>query len=200
MSKPGIVNIRGKEYSTVALRVQKFREEHPEWTIKTEVKRLDSAMVLIEASIMDETGRLRSNGHAQEFQGDGDINRTAYVENCETSAIGRALAAFGMAGTEFASADELTNALTSKKGPVITPASGMFEKQALDMQNHLLDLAHRITALHKKGDIGGALDEWISGKEGLDEEQQAAAWTKLDSKVRSDLKREGEFRKEKEAA
>lgn len=82
----------------------------------------------------------------------------------------------------------------------ITPASGFFEKQTLDMQNHIMDFAYRISSLHKKGDVAGALDEWLAGKVDLDEEQQAAAWTKLDSKVRSALKALGEARKEKEAA
>jgi len=33
----GIVNIRGKEYMTVALRVQQFRESHTDWSIVTEI-------------------------------------------------------------------------------------------------------------------------------------------------------------------
>lgn len=70
----------------------------------------------------------------------------------------------------------------------ITPSSGMFEKQSLDMQNHLRDLAHRVESLHKKGDVAGARDEWVAGKADLDEEQQAAGWSLIDSKARSAIK------------
>ena len=70
----------------------------------------------------------------------------------------------------------------------ITPASGFFEKQPLDMQNHLRDLAHRVESLHKRNDVAGARDEWVAGKADLDEEQQAAGWSLIDSKARSAIK------------
>lgn len=70
----------------------------------------------------------------------------------------------------------------------ITPASGFLEKQTTDMQNHLRDLAHRVESLHKRNDVTGAKDEWVAGKSDLDEEQQAAAWTLIDSKARSAIK------------
>lgn len=83
----------------------------------------------------------------------------------------------------------------------IRPASGFFEAQTVDMQNHLLDIARRVTALHKKGDIAGATDEWISSKKDLDAEQLAAAWDQMESNVRTAIKREGTSRdKQKEAA
>jgi hypothetical protein len=83
---------------------------------------------------------------------------------------------------------------------VITPASGMFEQQTVDMQNHLLDIGHRVSSLFKKGDVAGAWDEWSSAVHELDEIQRAAAWSKLESQVRSGLKRESDSRKEKAAA
>jgi hypothetical protein len=70
----------------------------------------------------------------------------------------------------------------------ITPASGMLEKQPIDMQNHLRDIAHRVESLHKRQDTKGARDEWVASKVDLDEEQQAAAWALIDSKARSAIK------------
>jgi hypothetical protein len=70
----------------------------------------------------------------------------------------------------------------------ITPASGMLEKQSTDMQNHLRDLAHRVETLFKRNDVTGARDEWVAGKDGLDEEQQSAGWALIDSKARSAIK------------
>jgi hypothetical protein len=41
-----------------------------------------------------------ATGYAEEVRGAGNVNRTSHVENCETSAVGRALANAGMAGTD----------------------------------------------------------------------------------------------------
>ena len=44
---------------------------------------------------------LIATGYAEEVRGQGNVNRTSHVENCETSAIGRALANAGMAGSDM---------------------------------------------------------------------------------------------------
>lgn len=107
----GIVNIRGKEYQTVALRVQKFREAHPDWEISTEIVELTKEYVIMKAHIYNAECRRISTGHAEEFRNASQINSTSALENAETSAIGRALAAAGWGGTEFASANEVQNAI-----------------------------------------------------------------------------------------
>ncbi len=100
----GIINIRGKEYQTVALRVAKFRASHPNWTIRSEIVHIDADQVLMRAEILDESGRLLADGFAEEWRASSQINKTSAVENCQTSAIGRALACAGFGGSEFASA------------------------------------------------------------------------------------------------
>jgi hypothetical protein len=107
----GVVNIRGKEYQTVALRVQKFREEHKDWELSTEIIKADDVVVIMQARIYNADGKCISTGHAEEFRANGQINSTSALENAETSAIGRALAAAGWGGTEFASANEVQNAI-----------------------------------------------------------------------------------------
>ncbi len=111
MSNSGIVNIRGKEYQTVALRVQKFREEHPEWELSTEIIEANEKFVIMQARIYNYDGKCIATGHAEEFRAASQINSTSALENAETSAIGRALAAAGWGGTEFASANEVQNAM-----------------------------------------------------------------------------------------
>ena len=111
MSNSGIVNIRGKEYQTVALRVQKFREAHPEWELSTEIIEANEKFVIMQARIYNTDGKCIATGHAEEFRANGQINSTSALENAETSAIGRALAAAGWGGTEFASANEVQNAI-----------------------------------------------------------------------------------------
>ena len=102
----GIIDIRGKDYRTVALRVHNFRENTENYGIETEIVSIDETRVIVRAVIKDEYGRILATGHAEETRGRG-INATSALENCETSAIGRALAAYGYAGTEFASDNEI---------------------------------------------------------------------------------------------
>jgi hypothetical protein len=107
----GIVNIKGKEYMTVALRVKTFREAHPDWELSTEIIKADDIVVIMQARVYTDLGKCISTGHAEEFRAVGQINSTSALENAETSAIGRALAAAGWGGTEFASANEVQNAI-----------------------------------------------------------------------------------------
>jgi hypothetical protein len=123
MADTGKVNIHGKEYETVASRVQRFREKHgDEYGIQTEIVSLSDDAVVMKANIYKLgtgglVGHLVATGHAEEKRAASQINRTSALENAETSAIGRALAAFGMAGTEYASADEVATAITQQRAP-----------------------------------------------------------------------------------
>lgn len=116
----GIVNIRGKEYKTVALRVNEFREStiYKGWSIMTEIVKLDDDQCVIKTQIVNPESKIVATGHAQEFRKASQINGTSYVENCETSSIGRALACLGLAGSEFASANEVVNAIHQQSNPV----------------------------------------------------------------------------------
>jgi len=125
------VDIRGKSYLTVAERIQTFRKDHPKWGICTTLVESGNP-VIVKAEIvmpwelaheegLDECRSLDSNepyviatGWAEEDRTLGNINKTSAVENCETSAIGRALAALGYAGSEYASADEVSNAIVQQ--------------------------------------------------------------------------------------
>lgn len=113
----GTIAIHGKEYQTVALRVSRFRETHPDWALTTTVLARDPECVVMQASIADESGRILATGHAEEYRKASQINRTSALENAETSAIGRALAALGFGGTEFATANEVQNAIHQQSEP-----------------------------------------------------------------------------------
>ena len=107
----GIVPIHGKQYKTVAYRVKEFRSQYPDYTVSTELVEANDTLVVMKASISNEQGRLLATGFAEEVRAASKINRTSALENAETSAIGRALAALGLAGTEYASADEVASAI-----------------------------------------------------------------------------------------
>jgi len=111
LTKIDKVNIKGKEYATVASRVGIFRKYFPTHSILTDIITDDEQRVIIKASILDESNKIISTGYAEEIRGQGVINTTSAIENAETSAIGRALAAFGLIGGEYASSFEVENAI-----------------------------------------------------------------------------------------
>lgn len=105
------VNIKGKEYKTVAERVDEFRSEYPEYRIVTRMSRMDDNAVVACCEIRDTNGDTIATGWAEEIRGTNTFIRDAEVELAETSAVGRALAFFMYPGGEIASADEVTNAM-----------------------------------------------------------------------------------------
>ena len=108
-------SIKGKEYAEVNQRVKAFRTLYPEGFITTEILCREGGLCIIKATVghyADGKSVILATGTAYEKEGSSQINRTSYIENCETSAVGRAL---GMAGfgidTSIASAEEMNNAL-----------------------------------------------------------------------------------------
>jgi hypothetical protein len=101
------------DYVLVASRVVYFNEMYPNGCITTYLKRSEDKIVLMEAVVTPDVDKpeRRFNGHAQEMWGDGYINRTSALENCETSAVGRALAMMGIGVLDsIASVDEVVKA------------------------------------------------------------------------------------------
>lgn len=111
----GTVQIHGKEYKTVALRVKEFRKDHPDWGIVTQIIQLDEEKVVLKASVIDRDDFVIATGHAEEWRSSSMINKTSMVENAETSAVGRALAFEERTGSEIASVDEIETAKRKEK-------------------------------------------------------------------------------------
>ena len=121
-------NIKGKEYAEVNQRIKAFRMIYPNGFIKTSLlcdndgKCVIKAQVgyyqtTIDEDVVDIVPCILGEGTAYEREDGSFINKTSYIENCETSAVGRAL---GMAGfgidTSVCSAEELGNALMNQEG------------------------------------------------------------------------------------
>jgi hypothetical protein len=119
------VNIKGKEYVMVKDRLKYFRETHStEFSLTTDIVKLDDNVCVLKAYIKDINGRVIAEGMASELKANSMINKTSYVENCETSAWGRALANFGIGiDDSVGSADEVATAINSQEKPVINPQS-----------------------------------------------------------------------------
>lgn len=114
MSDTGIVEIHGRQYKTVAKRIQEFREAHPVWAVETELLEAGD-VVRVKATIRDEHTRVISTGYAEEIRGATNILKTSAIETCETSAVGRALGFLSLGGTAIASAEEMELALEQQK-------------------------------------------------------------------------------------
>ena len=109
------VDIKGKAYTQVSTRINIFRKYFPTASIETLITYNDDVRVIIQTKI-SLNDRIIATGYAEEVRGDGNyINQTSAVENCETSSIGRALSNLGLGGSEYASANELENALAQQE-------------------------------------------------------------------------------------
>lgn len=107
---------RGKMYAEVNQRIKAFRMVFPMGSIATDIVSLDDGICIMRASVADENGNLLGTGTAYEKEGSSFINKTSYIENCETSAIGRALAMCGFGiDTNIASYEEVANAKEQQK-------------------------------------------------------------------------------------
>ena len=104
-----------KDYAEVNQRIKAFRMVYPMGSISTDMVSNVDGVCIFKATVRDEQGRIISQGTAYERENSSFINQTSYIENCETSAVGRAL---GMAGfgidTSVASYEEVSNAMANQ--------------------------------------------------------------------------------------
>ena len=109
--------IKGKSYIEVNQRIKAFRMIYPGGTIYTKMKSNENGVCVFKAYVYNGE-KLLGTGTAYEQEGSTFINKTSYIENCETSAVGRAL---GMCGfgidTSVASAEEVQNAIANQCKP-----------------------------------------------------------------------------------
>ena len=109
------VNIKGKDYVQVNDRVKAFRSVCPGGVIETEMVYYEGGRVMFKATVKDQDDRILATGYAEEKEGSTMINKTSFIENCETSAVGRALgfAGIGIDGS-MASAEEVATAIINQ--------------------------------------------------------------------------------------
>lgn len=110
-----------KLYEGVASRLKRFRIDHPKAQIIPNIVHCDDDVVRMRVEIRIETV-VTAVGHAEEYRADVGINATSALENCETSALGRALAFMGYASADsIASAEEVAGA--EKKAKALEDAA-----------------------------------------------------------------------------
>lgn len=110
------INIKGKDYVMVNERILEFRKNYPNYSLESEIVAFNDESITIKAIVKDETGRVVATGFANEDKATSIINKTSYVENCETSAWGRALGCLGIGiDTSIASAEEVETAIKKQE-------------------------------------------------------------------------------------
>lgn len=128
-------NIKGKEYAEVNQRIKAFRMVYPTGSIDIEMLKNEDGICVFRAVVSIDTTIL-GTGTAYEKENSSFINKTSYIENCETSAVGRAL---GMAGfgidTSVASAEEVANAMTQQDSEKV------IDKKMAESLNKVIDNA-----------------------------------------------------------
>jgi len=144
-----------------------FRNDFPDYGILTEVIG-QGELVTVKATIIDSDGKVRAIGHAEEDRSHGKINKTSALENAETSAVGRALAFFGLAGTEIASADEVHGAINAGAVKEATEAVVAHVRAVDENLTSVLAIKEGIAS----GDLESAAEAWFE----LDQETMKLLW------------------------
>ena len=111
------INIKGKDYITVNERLKHFRTEptFKGWQITEQLVHIDEKEGVFKVTINDSKGVEMASAHSQEYRDSSYINKTSFVENGFTSALGRALGYLGIGiDTSIASANEVQNAVKNQ--------------------------------------------------------------------------------------
>jgi len=125
------VSIKGKQYAIVVERHKHLLQRFPEARFNEEILHHDNDRVIVKVELyIGDT--IYSVGHAEEFRNSSYINKTSALENASTSALGRCLAAFGLSGSEFASAEELVNALNNQGNSKQVSINEQIKKQTTE--------------------------------------------------------------------
>ena len=109
-------DIKGKAYAEVNERIKAFRMLFPNGTISTDIVSLEDGVCVMKAIAMNEAGMILATGYAYEKEGSTFINKTSFIENAETSAVGRCLGMLGIGiDTSIASYEEVSNAMEQQE-------------------------------------------------------------------------------------
>jgi hypothetical protein len=111
------IKIKGKDYIEVNERLKEFRSNkgYLGYSLETVIVSIQDGVCIMQAIIKDENDKIIATGTAYEKEGSSFINKTSYIENCETSAWGRALGNLGIGiDTSIASAEEVANAIANQ--------------------------------------------------------------------------------------
>lgn len=154
--------IKGKVYAEVNERVKGFRRLFPNGSISTQLISIDESdngkVCVFLATVADENGKTLATGTAYEKENSTYINKTSYIENCETSAVGRALGFLGIGiDTSIDSSKEVQNAIANQT----TPQDAQKEQKRAEAQKKQDEADARKYAVCLANISDKTADEWI---------------------------------------
>jgi hypothetical protein len=152
------------DYETVEERIKRFYADHPGAAIHTELASPETEMpkwVAFKALVKIDAKQdyYDATGYAMEVQGQGNVNRDAHVENCETSAIGRALANLNYSGSKRPSREEMSKV----RQPEPTAAERTERSAKLDKMNPATegDINKMLETFAKRGVTRADIEEYL---------------------------------------
>jgi type IV secretory pathway protease TraF len=143
-------------YEPVALRLDRWLKLHPNGIVKTQLLSQPGADICVFCAELWVDGQCVSTGHAEEVRNSNMINKTSSMEVCETSAIGRALANAGMAGSDMTkrpSREEMGKSQRQAAGRGYLPAQSPIVKTSSTMAE--------ANGISVKGNQFGPLPDWL---------------------------------------
>ncbi|AVJ48883.1 hypothetical protein [Lactobacillus phage PMBT4] len=142
------------DYVEVNQRIKAFRQVYPTGTISTDIISLENGTVMMKTTVLDDDGKTLATGLAYEKESSSFINKTSFIENCETSAIGRALGFCGFGiDSSVASAEEVENAILNQGGNVRKASPKQVELLKKFYQGENLDKLLKFNKISKIEDI-----------------------------------------------
>jgi hypothetical protein len=125
------------DYEPVASRLDRFLKAHPDARVITDLVHYLSDIAVFKAELWLD-GEIIATGWAEEIRGQGNVNKTSHLENCETGAVGRALANAGLSGSDFTkrpSREEMgkVQRMTESGGGTITENSNLATEKQQNM-------------------------------------------------------------------
>lgn len=133
-------DIKGKSYIEVNQRIKAFRMLYPQGSIETELINNENGVCIFKATVKNEEEKILATGTAYEKENSSFINKTSYIENCETSAVGRALGMLGIGiDTSVASFEEVANAIQQQDEDKIISKT-QINALKTSIENNMLDV------------------------------------------------------------
>ena len=147
-----MADINLDNYEPVDERIARFRNDHPNFRVVTEEwheGEPGATRWIVKASVWrdaENTGLPDGTGYAFEIDGQGMTQRTAALETCETSAIGRALANLGYAGNRRVTREEMVKPLVAEFEGRVAAAESEAELKAVWLDAQAQGVEKRIQA------------------------------------------------------
>ena len=125
------------DYEPVASRLDRFLKAHPNARVITDLVHYLSDVAVFKCELWID-GEIIATGWAEEIRGQGNVNKTSHLENCETGAVGRALANAGLSGSDFAkrpSREEMSKVqrMTESGNGTVTESSNLATEKQQNM-------------------------------------------------------------------